>query len=171
MAIYIWVYRVKVTKLEKKTKISDELLEEFQKHTRFSKEVLQMSVYPENRLNSDTIQLNFNGKGEITDPKCDDTVSIFLWVDRKTEVISDIKFQSKGCLAIIASSSLTTQLCKGKSVQEAYLISGDDIANTLKLPDEKVHCSHHAVNALKAAIDDYQAKNASTNEKKASILH
>jgi nitrogen fixation NifU-like protein len=100
---------------------------------------------------------NADGVGEAGNPKCGDMMTVYIKV--KDEVIEDIKFQTFGCAAAIATSSMMTELAKGKKVEEALKISKKDIADALDgLPPIKMHCSLLAEDALKKAIEDYMNK-------------
>ncbi len=98
-----------------------------------------------------------DGIGKVGNPTCGDVMVIYINV--KDEKISDIKFQTFGCTAAIASSSIATELVKGKSINEALKLTRKDVAKELGgLPAVKMHCSNLASDALKAAIKDYQEK-------------
>ena len=98
-----------------------------------------------------------DGIGEAGNPKCGDMMTVYIKV--KDDVIEDIKFQTFGCAAAIATSSMMTELAKGKKIEEAIKISKKDIADALDgLPPIKMHCSLLAEDALKKAIEDYLAK-------------
>lgn len=100
-----------------------------------------------------------DGKGEIGNPLCGDMMSIYLQVEN--DIIEDIKFQTFGCGAAIAVSSMLTELTKGKSIEEAKKISNKDVANALEgLPKNKLHCSNLGADALHQAIKDYEARKA-----------
>ena len=105
---------------------------------------------------------NADGVGQIGNPTCGDVMEIFIKIDRNKkgeEVIKDIKFKTMGCVAAIATSSMTTELAKGKTLEEAKKISRGDIADALEgLPPVKMHCSNLAADALGAAIKDYEKK-------------
>ena len=97
---------------------------------------------------------NPDGKGCYGDYECGDYLKIFIKV--KDDIITDISFLIHGCVAAIASSSMTTVLAKGKSIREAMLIKDQDILNALGgLTEDKVHCSLLGEGALKNAIEDY----------------
>ena len=99
-----------------------------------------------------------DGEGTVGDPSCGDSLTIYIKV--KNDVIEDISFLVFGCAAAIATSSMTTELAKGKTIEEALKISEDDIAQALGgLPENKKHCSNLGARALKNAIDDYFKKN------------
>lgn len=98
-----------------------------------------------------------DGVGEVGNPTCGDLMKIFIKVDNDT--ITDIKFQTFGCAAAIATSSMITDLAMGKSLADAFNISRRDVAESLDgLPPAKMHCSNLASDGLKAAINDYLAK-------------
>jgi nitrogen fixation NifU-like protein len=100
---------------------------------------------------------NPDGVGEVGNPVCGDMMTIYIKV--KGERIEDIKFQTLGCGAAIATSSMLTELAKGKTMEEALAITKKDIAEELGgLPPAKLHCSVLAADGLKAAIDDYRSK-------------
>ncbi len=101
-----------------------------------------------------------DGEGVGGDPECGDCLTIYIKV--KDNVIIDIRFLVLGCVAAIASSSMTTELAKGKTLEEASRITNLDIAEALGgLPEHKLHCSVLGAAALKNAIADYHARNAS----------
>jgi nitrogen fixation NifU-like protein len=95
--------------------------------------------------------------GEIGNPVCGDLMHIYIKV--KDEKIDDISFQTFGCGAAIATSSMITELAKGKTLDEAMKITRDDIATSLDgLPPIKMHCSNLASDGLHKAIENYRAK-------------
>jgi len=101
-----------------------------------------------------------DGIGEVGNPTCGDLMKIFIKV--KDNIIIDIKFQTFGCGAAIATSSMVTELAKGKTIEEALKLTRDDVANELNgLPPIKMHCSNLAADALRAAIEDYKKKTES----------
>lgn len=95
--------------------------------------------------------------GEAGSQVCGDMIKVYIKV--KDDTIDDISFQTFGCAAAIASSSMMTEMAKGKGLKEAYDLSRDDVADELDgLPDVKMHCSNLASDALKEAIQDYIKK-------------
>jgi nitrogen fixation NifU-like protein len=99
-----------------------------------------------------------NGIGNVGNPVCGDIMRLYLKVDDK-EVITDAKFKTFGCGAAIATSSMVTDLVRGKTIDEALKISNRAVAEALGgLPKIKMHCSVLAEEALRAAINDYMAK-------------
>jgi nitrogen fixation NifU-like protein len=99
------------------------------------------------------------GTGLVGAPACGDVMKLQIRVSQDG-VIEDAKFKTFGCGSAIASSSLVTEWVKGKTVAEAMLIKNTDVARELDLPPVKVHCSVLAEDAIKAAITDWQRKQA-----------
>ena len=101
-----------------------------------------------------------SGVGEVGNAKCGDIMKIFIKVDN--DIISDVKFQTFGCGSAIASSSMATELIKGKPLSQALELTNKAVAEALDgLPAHKLHCSVLAEEAIKAAIEDYQKKKES----------
>ena len=97
---------------------------------------------------------NASGIGEVGNAKCGDIMRIYLEVE--DDIIKDVKFKTFGCGAAIATSSMVTELVKGKSLDEALEISNQAVAEALGgLPPAKMHCSNLAADALHEAIKDY----------------
>ncbi len=100
---------------------------------------------------------NPDGEGIIGNAKCGDVLKVMIKV--KDNIIEDIKFQTFGCAAAIASSSMLTQIAKDKNLDEASKIENKDVLEKLGgLPSIKIHCSNLAADALKIAIEDYKNK-------------
>jgi nitrogen fixation NifU-like protein len=100
---------------------------------------------------------NADGVGTVGNPTCGDLMTMYIKVKNKR--IEDIKFKTFGCGAAIATSSMTTELAKGKTIDEAMKISRASVAESLGgLPKVKMHCSNLAADALHAAIEDYKEK-------------
>lgn len=97
------------------------------------------------------------GTGMVGAPACGDVMRLQIKVN-DAGVIEDAKFKTYGCGSAIASSSLVTEWVKGKSIEDASKITNAEIAEELALPPVKIHCSILAEDAIKAAIDDYKAK-------------
>ncbi len=98
-----------------------------------------------------------DGVGEVGNPVCGDIMKIYIKV--KDDVITDIKFKTFGCGAAIATSSMITEMAKGKKLEEALKLSNRQVAEALDgLPPQKMHCSNLAADALHAAIADYRTK-------------
>ena len=110
-----------------------------------------------NPRNSGIIE-NASGEGTVGNPTCGDLMTIYIDVD-ENEVIQDIKFETFGCGAAIATSSMITEIAKGMTVDEALDITRNDVADALDgLPPIKMHCSNLAAYALTESIKDYKAK-------------
>jgi nitrogen fixation NifU-like protein len=100
---------------------------------------------------------NADGIGKVGNPICGDVMWIYIKV--KDNKIKDIKFKTFGCVSAIATTSMLTELAKGKTLDEAKKITRDDVANSLGgLPSIKMHCSNLAADALRAAIKNYEKK-------------
>ena len=99
-----------------------------------------------------------SGIGNVGNPVCGDIMRLYIKVD-ENEIITDAKFKTFGCGAAIATSSMVTELVKGKKVSEALKISNHAVAEALGgLPKIKMHCSVLAEEALRSAIDDYMKR-------------
>src|SRR5918999_2131852 len=98
------------------------------------------------------------GTGLVGAPECGDVMKLQVKVNPETGVIEDAKFKTFGCGSAIASSSLATEMLKGKTVDEALAIKNTELVNELSLPPVKIHCSVLAEDAIKAAIADYKKK-------------
>ena len=102
---------------------------------------------------------NPSGVGKVGNPVCGDVMELFIKVEN--DIITDAKFRTFGCGAAISTSSMVTELVKGKSLEDALKISNKAVAEALGgLPPIKMHCSVLAEEALKSAIDDYRKKQA-----------
>ncbi|KAJ4999158.1 Iron sulfur cluster assembly protein 1 [Colletotrichum sp. SAR 10_66] len=99
------------------------------------------------------------GQGLVGAPACGDVMKLNIRVDPKTNTISDVKFKTFGCGSAIASSSYLTELVRGMTLEQAGRVKNTEIAQELKLPPVKLHCSMLAEDAIKAAISDYYTKN------------
>lgn len=98
---------------------------------------------------------NPDSEAIVGNPNCGDVMKIMIKVEE--DRIKDIKFQTMGCAAAIATSSMTTELAKGKTIEEAEKITNEDVAKALgELPPIKIHCSNLAADALREAIKKYK---------------
>ena len=98
-----------------------------------------------------------DGVGTVGNPVCGDLMTMYIKV--KNTTLEDVKFKTFGCGAAIATSSMMTELAKGRTIEEALKITRSDVANSLGgLPPVKMHCSNLAADALHAAIEDYRKK-------------
>ncbi len=104
---------------------------------------------------------NADAVGEVGNPVCGDLMTIYIKVGEKegSEIIEDISFQTFGCAAAIATSSMVTELAKGKTLDKALEITRKDVADSLDgLPPVKMHCSNLAADALTDSIKNYREK-------------
>lgn len=103
---------------------------------------------------------NASGVGTVGNAKCGDIMRIFLDIDDETHIIKDCKFKTFGCGAAVATSSMATELVKGKTIYEALQVTNKAVMEALDgLPPVKVHCSLLAEEAIHAALWDYAQKN------------
>lgn len=124
---------------------------------KYSEEVMKHFLSPRNvgRIK------NPSGLGKISNSVCGDVMEMSILVEEKTgkKVIKDAKFQTFGCGAAVATSSIVTEIIKGKAIEEAEKITPEDIDSSLgHLPAMKKHCAQLAVKALKMAIKNFQKK-------------
>ncbi len=106
---------------------------------------------------------NADGVGTVGNAKCGDIMQIFIKVENN--IIVDVKFKTFGCGAAIATSSMATELIKGKSIDDALKLTNSAVVEALEgLPPVKIHCSVLAEEAIKAAITDYYKKNGIDKE-------
>ena len=121
----------------------------------YSEKVMEHFLNPQNV----GVIENADGVGEVGNAKCGDIMKMYLKIDN--EVITDVKFETFGCGSAIASSSMATEMIKGKPVAEAMLLTNKAVAEALDgLPPHKMHCSVLAEEAIQAAIEDYDKKKA-----------
>ncbi len=125
----------------------------------YSEKVMEHFTNPRNVGEID----NPSGTGMVGNPACGDVMKLTIKVEN--DVITDAKFKTFGCGAAIATSSMVTELVKGKSLEEAERISNATVAEALDgLPPIKMHCSNLAADALHAAIEDYKKKKQAGGE-------
>jgi len=134
----------------------------------YSNKVLDHYNNPRNVGSMDKNDPNV-GTGMVGAPECGDVMKLQVKVNPETGVIEDAKFKTFGCGSAIASSSLATEWLKGKTVDEALEIRNTQIVEELALPPVKVHCSVLAEDAIKAAIKNYQEKQAEDAEKSEAV--
>ncbi len=102
---------------------------------------------------------NASGVGKVGNAKCGDIMQISLKVNDDTGIIEDVKFKTFGCGAAVATSSMATEMIKGKTIDEALSLTNAAVVEALEgLPPQKLHCSVLAEEAVKAAIEDYKSK-------------
>jgi nitrogen fixation NifU-like protein len=112
-----------------------------------------------------------DGKAIEGSPACGDMVSVYIKVDPKTNVISDIKFESYGCASNIATGSIITELARGKTLDEAKKITWKEAADALGgLPKIKAHCSVLAIEGLRSAIENYEERHGLVKERKPTTV-
>ena len=100
---------------------------------------------------------NADGVGEVGNAKCGDIMKMYLKIE--DDVVQDVKFETFGCASAVASSSMATELIKGKPVSEALKLTNNAVAEALDgLPAYKMHCSVLAEEAIQSALDDYYSK-------------
>lgn len=99
---------------------------------------------------------NASGVGKVGNPTCGDVMYLYIKVEKN--IIKEIKWETMGCVAAIATSSEVTEIAKGKTIEEAKKITRVDVSKDLDLPSIKQHCSNLAAEALHAAIKDYESK-------------
>ena len=120
----------------------------------YSDKVMDHFTHPRN---VGTIE-NADGIGEVGNPKCGDIMRIYLKIDN--DIITDVKFSTLGCGSAIASSSMATEMIKGKPLSQALELTNKAVVEALDgLPAHKLHCSVLAEEAVKAAVKDYYDKN------------
>ncbi|AVM66652.1 MAG: Fe-S cluster assembly scaffold protein NifU [Fenollaria massiliensis] len=120
----------------------------------YSEKVMDHFMHPRNVGEME----NPSGVGEVGNAKCGDIMRMYLKID-ENDIITDVKFKTYGCGTAIASSSMATELIKGKSINDAINLSNKEVAENLDgLPPIKMHCSVLAEEAIKAALYDYQEK-------------
>ena len=119
----------------------------------YSDKVMDHFVNPRNVGKMD----DGDGVGEVGNAKCGDIMKVYIKV--KDGILTDVKFNTFGCASAIATSSMATELIKGKSIEEALRLTNKAVAEALDgLPPAKMHCSVLAEEAIKAAIEDYVNK-------------
>lgn len=120
----------------------------------YSEKVMELFTNPKNVGEIE----NADGVGEVGNPRCGDIMKLTIKVEGGK--IVDVKFKTFGCAAAIATSSMVTEMAKGKTIGEALALTNNSVAAALDgLPPLKMHCSNLAADALHAAIKDYQERN------------
>jgi nitrogen fixation NifU-like protein len=119
----------------------------------YSEKVVELFMNPKNVGRIE----DADGVGKVGNPVCGDVMKIYLKIENGR--IVDVKFETFGCAAAIATSSMVTEMVKGKTLEEALKVSNKDVAQALGgLPPHKLHCSLLAEEGVKAAIEDYLSK-------------
>ena len=120
----------------------------------YTETVMDHFMHPRNVGSID----NADGVGEVGNAKCGDIMKMYLQI--KDGVIEDVKFETFGCGSAIASSSIATEMIKGKTIDEALALTNKDVVDALGgLPAHKLHCSVLAEEAIKSAVKDYYDRN------------
>lgn len=129
----------------------------------YSKTVLEHFKNPKNMGEIE----NPDGIGEIGNPMCGDVMKVYIKVnkgEKGKEYLEEVKFQTFGCAAAIASSSMTTQIAKGKTLKEAEKLTMNHVIEELgELPKIKMHCSSMAIQGLRKAIKNYKGEDKEEN--------
>ena len=126
---------------------------------RYSEKVMDHLMHPRNV----GVIENADGVGEVGNAKCGDIMKIYLKIEN--DMVADVKFETFGCGSAIASSSMATELIKGKPVAEAMALTNKAVAEALDgLPPVKMHCSVLAEEAIQSALEDYQKRTGKTIE-------
>ncbi len=124
----------------------------------YTKKVIEHFTKPHNQGKIEKA----DGVGTVGNPVCGDIMKLYIKVAKNKsgkEIVEDVKFETLGCGAAIATSSMVTDLAKGKTIEEAEKITRNDVADELEgLPAIKMHCSNLAADALHKAIEDYKKK-------------
>ena len=120
----------------------------------YSEKVMDHLMHPRNV----GVIENADGIGEVGNAKCGDIMKIYLKIEN--DIIEDVKFETFGCGSAIASSSMATEMIKGKSINDAMALTNQAVTEALDgLPPVKIHCSVLAEEAIKNALKDYYEKN------------
>ena len=134
----------------------------------YSDTVKDHFTHPRNVLMEDESTFGANCRGQTGNIKCGDQMLMLLKI--KDDIIEDIRWKTYGCASAIASTSMLSETIKGMNIRDAYKIKPEDLVEKLGgLPDYKIHCSVLGDKALRAAIDDYLAKNGRQGELKESV--
>jgi nitrogen fixation NifU-like protein len=137
----------------------------------YSDKVKEHFMAPKNIL-VDEKNYKEDGKGTIGNIKCGDEMVVYIKVDKASGTITDVKWKTFGCASAIASTSILSEMAKGKTLAEAYAITSKDIARELGgLPEHKIHCSVLGDKALRAAIDDYYTRQGMTEKVRKEQAH
>ena len=119
----------------------------------YSEKVVEFFMHPRNVGRLDPA----DGVGEVGNPRCGDVMKIYIQV--RDNRIDDIRFETFGCAAATATSSMITEMVKGKTLEEALEVSNEDVLDALGgLPPEKIHCSLLAEEGIRAAVEDYRKR-------------
>ncbi|MGV8171120.1 MAG: iron-sulfur cluster assembly scaffold protein [Candidatus Woesearchaeota archaeon] len=121
----------------------------------YSEKVMEHFRHPHNMGEIE----NPDAQGEVGNPVCGDMMKVTMKINPETKIIEDIKFKTFGCVSAIACSSVTTDMLKGKTIDDAKKLTKQDIVNELgELPAVKLHCSILSNEAIQKAIEEYEDK-------------
>lgn len=121
----------------------------------YSEKVMENFAHPKNAGKLE----NANAVGLVGNAACGDILKIYLRIENN--IIEDVSFETFGCAAAIASSSMATEMVKGKTIEEALALKNEDIITALEgLPPQKIHCSVLAEEAIALAVEDYRKRQA-----------
>jgi nitrogen fixation NifU-like protein len=137
----------------------------------YSEKLKEHFMHPKNVLQDDE---NFaeDGKGTVGNIKCGDEMVVFIKVDKEKGTVADIRWKTYGCASAIASTSILSEIAKGKKLDDAYGLTSKDIQRELGgLPEHKIHCSVLGDKALRAAIDDYYTRQGMFDKVKQQRAH
>jgi nitrogen fixation NifU-like protein len=124
----------------------------------YTEKLKEHFINPKNVLKDEDPD-SFDAQGVVGNIKCGDEMMVVINVDKEKQVITDCKWKTYGCASAIASTSILSEMVKGKSLDEAYHLSPKDVAKELGgLPEHKIHCSVLGDKALRAAINDYYTR-------------
>ncbi len=137
----------------------------------YTEKVKEHFTHPKNILsNEDDFQAD--GRGVVGNIKCGDEMLVVIKVDKNKQTIKECKWKTFGCASAIASTSALSELAIGKTLDEAYKLTAQDVALALGgLPEHKIHCSVLGDKALRAAIDDYYTKQGMLDKVKQEQEH
>lgn len=122
----------------------------------YNKKVIQHFTHPKNFGKME----DADAVGEVGNPRCGDLMSLYLKVDKTTGKINDVKFETLGCAAAIATSDMIAEMVKGKTTEEAEKITYKALLCELgELPSAKIHCADLAVRGIRKALENYKSKN------------
>jgi len=126
----------------------------------YSEKAKEHFLNPKNILPDEDDARDYDGNGVVGNIKCGDQMMFAIKVDKEKGIITDCKWKTYGCASAIASTSILSEMVKGMPLEEAYHLTPKDVAGELGgLPEHKIHCSVLGDKALRAAINDYYARN------------
>ncbi|MEI6847654.1 MAG: iron-sulfur cluster assembly scaffold protein [Chlorobiaceae bacterium] len=132
----------------------------------YSEKLKEHFMNPKNILQGENTD-DFDGVGMEGNLQCGDQMMVVIKVDKEKEIITDCQWKTYGCASAIASTSVLSEMVKGKTLDQAFYISPKDVAQELGgLPDHKIHCSVLGDKALRAAINNYYTRNGMADKVK-----